>query len=134
MQKYELKPEEFGRMYLDALIKIKGNVDSTLSFRKSCREGYLFVLIMYSDRLNRLFSVKCFSVTRLVKIFYTLLGQFFLILGHYPQQIHFSNFIVSSSIVPYIITSLNCIDCDYNAVVVIATQLFTAAHTKVMVE
>mgnify|MGYP001187798589 FL=1 len=36
---YEIDLAECGPMVLDALIKIKGEVDSTLTFRRSCREG-----------------------------------------------------------------------------------------------
>ena len=36
---YEIDLDECGPMVLDALIKIKGEVDSTLTFRRSCREG-----------------------------------------------------------------------------------------------
>lgn len=36
---YYLNMDKCGPMYLDALNKIKDEIDSTLSFRKSCREG-----------------------------------------------------------------------------------------------
>ena len=36
---YELDADAIGPMVLDALIKIKGDVDPTLTFRRSCREG-----------------------------------------------------------------------------------------------
>lgn len=36
---YELATENCGSMVLDALIKIKNEMDSTLTFRRSCREG-----------------------------------------------------------------------------------------------
>ncbi|MEC9376051.1 MAG: succinate dehydrogenase iron-sulfur subunit [Pseudomonadota bacterium] len=36
---YELDVDECGPMVLDALIKIKNEIDPTLSFRRSCREG-----------------------------------------------------------------------------------------------
>lgn len=39
MQKYTLDLNKTGPMVLDALIKIKNEVDPTLSFRRSCREG-----------------------------------------------------------------------------------------------
>ena len=38
-QKYELELSKCGPMVLDALIKIKNEIDSTLTFRRSCREG-----------------------------------------------------------------------------------------------
>ncbi|HEY2708266.1 MAG TPA: succinate dehydrogenase iron-sulfur subunit [Caulobacteraceae bacterium] len=36
---YEVKVDECGPMVLDALIHIKNTMDSTLAFRRSCREG-----------------------------------------------------------------------------------------------
>jgi succinate dehydrogenase (ubiquinone) iron-sulfur subunit len=39
MQVYSLNTKECGPMVLDALIKIKNEQDSTLTFRRSCREG-----------------------------------------------------------------------------------------------
>lgn len=39
MQKYELDLNECAPMVLDALLKIKNEIDPTLTFRRSCREG-----------------------------------------------------------------------------------------------
>ncbi len=39
IQTYEVDMNECGPMVLDALIKIKNEQDSTLTFRRSCREG-----------------------------------------------------------------------------------------------
>ncbi|XP_042100701.1 succinate dehydrogenase [ubiquinone] iron-sulfur subunit, mitochondrial isoform X1 [Ovis aries] len=39
MQTYEIDLNNCGPMVLDALIKIKNEIDSTLTFRRSCREG-----------------------------------------------------------------------------------------------
>ena len=39
MQKFEVNLNECGPMVLDVLIKIKDEVDSSLTFRRSCREG-----------------------------------------------------------------------------------------------
>jgi len=39
MQKYQVDLNACGPMVLDALIKIKNEQDSTLTFRRSCREG-----------------------------------------------------------------------------------------------
>jgi succinate dehydrogenase (ubiquinone) iron-sulfur subunit len=36
---YYIDPKQCGPMFLDALIKIKDEIDPTLSFRRSCREG-----------------------------------------------------------------------------------------------
>merc|ERR1712087_815546 len=39
MQEYSINMNECGPMVLDALIKIKNELDPTLTFRRSCREG-----------------------------------------------------------------------------------------------
>ena len=39
MQEYEINTADCGPMVLDALMHIKNNIDSTLTFRRSCREG-----------------------------------------------------------------------------------------------
>lgn len=39
LQTYEINLNDCGPMVLDALIKIKNDVDPTLTFRRSCREG-----------------------------------------------------------------------------------------------
>jgi len=39
MQEYKVNLNECGPMILDALIKIKNEMDQTLTFRRSCREG-----------------------------------------------------------------------------------------------
>ena len=45
-------------MYLDALIKIKGEMDSTLSFRRSCREGVCGSCSMNVDGFHSLACIK----------------------------------------------------------------------------
>lgn len=39
MQKYEIDLNDCAPMVLDALLKIKNEIDPTLTFRRSCREG-----------------------------------------------------------------------------------------------
>lgn len=39
MQTYELDLSKTGPMVLDALVRIKNEIDPTLTFRRSCREG-----------------------------------------------------------------------------------------------
>merc|ERR1719341_2214002 len=39
MQTYEVDLNACGPMILDALLKIKNEIDPTLTFRRSCREG-----------------------------------------------------------------------------------------------
>ncbi|MEE9141367.1 MAG: succinate dehydrogenase iron-sulfur subunit [Gammaproteobacteria bacterium] len=51
---YELDVSNCGPMVLDALIKIKDEIDSTLTFRRSCREGICGSCAMNIDGLNTL--------------------------------------------------------------------------------
>jgi succinate dehydrogenase / fumarate reductase, iron-sulfur subunit len=51
---YELDLDACGPMVLDALIKIKNEVDSSLTFRRSCREGICGSCAMNIDGLNTL--------------------------------------------------------------------------------
>ena len=50
--------DQCGPMVLDALIKIKNEVDSTLTFRRSCREGICGSCSMNIDGLNTLACLK----------------------------------------------------------------------------
>jgi succinate dehydrogenase / fumarate reductase iron-sulfur subunit len=51
---FELDPRSCGPMVLDALIQIKGAIDSTLTFRRSCREGICGSCAMNINGVNRL--------------------------------------------------------------------------------
>jgi succinate dehydrogenase / fumarate reductase, iron-sulfur subunit len=51
---YELDMASCGPMVLDALIKIKNEIDPTLSFRRSCREGICGSCAMNIDGVNTL--------------------------------------------------------------------------------
>ncbi|MBL6454290.1 succinate dehydrogenase iron-sulfur subunit [Belnapia sp. T6] len=55
---YEIDLEKCGPMVLDALIKIKNEVDTTLTFRRSCREGICGSCSMNIDGLNTLACLK----------------------------------------------------------------------------
>ena len=55
---YEIDLNNCGPMVLDALIKIKSEVDSTLTFRKSCREGICGSCSMNIDGVNTLACTK----------------------------------------------------------------------------
>lgn len=54
MQKYTLDLNKTGPMMLDALIRIKNEVDPTLTFRRSCREGICGSCAMNIDGVNTL--------------------------------------------------------------------------------
>jgi succinate dehydrogenase / fumarate reductase iron-sulfur subunit len=55
---YEVDLDACGPMVLDALIKIKNEVDSTLTFRRSCREGVCGSCAMNVDGTNTLACTK----------------------------------------------------------------------------
>jgi succinate dehydrogenase / fumarate reductase iron-sulfur subunit len=55
---FEVDMESCGPMVLDVLIKIKNEVDSTLTFRRSCREGICGSCAMNIDGLNTLACTK----------------------------------------------------------------------------
>jgi len=58
MDSYELDLDKCGPMVLDALIQIKNQVDTTLTFRRSCREGICGSCSMNIDGLNTLACLK----------------------------------------------------------------------------
>ena len=55
---YEVDLDTCGPMVLDALIKIKNETDSTLTFRRSCREGICGSCAMNIDGTNTLACLK----------------------------------------------------------------------------
>ena len=55
---YYVESNSCGPMVLDALIKIKGETDSTLTFRRSCREGICGSCAMNIDGTNTLACIK----------------------------------------------------------------------------
>lgn len=55
---YEVNLDESGPMLLDVLIKIKNEIDSTLTFRRSCREGVCGSCAMNIDGVNGLACTK----------------------------------------------------------------------------
>src|SRR5258708_17871565 len=55
---YEVDMDTCGPMVLDALIKIKNEIDSSLTFRRSCREGVCGSCAMNIDGTNTLACTK----------------------------------------------------------------------------
>jgi succinate dehydrogenase / fumarate reductase iron-sulfur subunit len=55
---YEVDMAACGPMVLDALIKIKNEIDPTLAFRRSCREGICGSCAMNIDGVNTLACIK----------------------------------------------------------------------------
>src|SRR5207237_77504 len=58
LDSYAIDLEACGPMVLDALIKIKNEVDTTLTFRRSCREGVCGSCAMNIDGVNTLACIK----------------------------------------------------------------------------
>jgi len=58
---YEVDLDKCGPMVLDALIKIKNEIDQTLTFRRSCREGICGSCAMNIDGQNTLACTKGIS-------------------------------------------------------------------------
>ncbi len=55
---YEIDMDSCGPMVLDALIKVKNEIDTTLTFRRSCREGICGSCAMNIDGTNTLACTK----------------------------------------------------------------------------
>lgn len=67
---YEVDLDQSGSMILDALIYIKDQIDPTLTFRRSCREGVCGSCSMNIDGTNTLACIKPISeVKETVKIY-----------------------------------------------------------------
>src|ERR1700744_3998788 len=58
LDKYEIDLDDCGPMVLDAIIKITNEVESTLTFRRSCREGICGSCAMNIDGANTLACLK----------------------------------------------------------------------------
>lgn len=70
IDKFEIDLDDCGPMVLDALLKIKNEVDSTLSLRRSCREGICGSCAMNIDGKNTLACTKAIKdVKKAVNIY-----------------------------------------------------------------
>ncbi|MGH7053514.1 MAG: succinate dehydrogenase iron-sulfur subunit [Stellaceae bacterium] len=61
LDSFSLDLDECGPMVLDALIKIKNEIDTTLTFRRSCREGICGSCAMNIDGVNTLACIKAIA-------------------------------------------------------------------------
>jgi succinate dehydrogenase / fumarate reductase iron-sulfur subunit len=61
LEVYQIDLASCGPMVLDALIKIKSEIDATLTFRRSCREGICGSCAMNIDGTNTLACTKAIS-------------------------------------------------------------------------
>ncbi len=64
VDRYEVDLDRCGPMVLDALLKIKNEVDPTLTFRRSCREGICGSCAMNIDGVNTLACTKAIEEVR----------------------------------------------------------------------
>ncbi|MCH8082209.1 MAG: succinate dehydrogenase iron-sulfur subunit [Proteobacteria bacterium] len=102
MDIFEVDMDTCGPMVLDALIKIKSEIDPTLTFRRSCREGVCGSCSMNVDGLNTLACTKAISDTKGdIKI--TPLPHLEVIKDLVPDMTHF--FAQYQSIKPWLQTS-----------------------------
>lgn len=60
MQEYKVDLDGCAPMVLDALIKIKNEIDPTLTFRRSCREGICGSCAMNIGGINTLACIRLF--------------------------------------------------------------------------
>merc|ERR1712037_1096545 len=69
MEEYKVNLNDCGPMVLDALIKIKNEIDPTLTFRRSCRDGICGSCAMNIDGVNNLACLSyCTDVGKTTKI------------------------------------------------------------------
>ncbi|NQW11710.1 MAG: succinate dehydrogenase iron-sulfur subunit [Alphaproteobacteria bacterium] len=67
---YEVDLDTCGPMVLDGLIKIKNEIDSTLTFRRSCREGICGSCAFNIDGINTLACIKPIAeIRKVVKVY-----------------------------------------------------------------
>ncbi len=70
LDSYEVDLDDCGEMVLDALIKIKDEIDPSLTFRRSCREGICGSCAMNIDGTNTLACTKYIKdIKGIVKIY-----------------------------------------------------------------
>ncbi|MGY8957128.1 MAG: succinate dehydrogenase iron-sulfur subunit [Alphaproteobacteria bacterium] len=85
---YHVDLDDCGPMVLDALIKIKNEIDSTLAFRRSCREGVCGSCAMNIDGTNTLACTKYIADAKNDLKIYPLPHQS-VIKDLVPDQTHF---------------------------------------------
>ena len=69
---FEIDLDDCGPMLLDALIKIKNEIDPTLTFRRSCREGVCGSCAMNIDGTNWLACIRTLAETESPTLIYPL--------------------------------------------------------------
>lgn len=76
-------------MYLDALIKVKDEMDSTLSFRRSCREGVCGSCAMNVDGLHKLACIESIDTDIRKPSYIMPLGHMFVVKDLVVDMSHF---------------------------------------------
>ncbi|XP_017771606.1 PREDICTED: succinate dehydrogenase [ubiquinone] iron-sulfur subunit, mitochondrial [Nicrophorus vespilloides] len=91
MQEYEVDMSTCGPMVLDALIKIKNEMDPTLTFRRSCREGICGSCAMNIGGINTLACISKVDTTsgKATKIY--PLPHMYVVKDLVPDMNHFYN-------------------------------------------
>lgn len=89
LQTYEIDLAQCGPMVLDALIKIKNEVDSTLTFRRSCREGICGSCSMNIDGENTLACLKAITKDLTVPVLIYPLPHMEIVKDLVPDMSHF---------------------------------------------
>jgi len=88
MDTYEIDLDKCGPMVLDALIYIKDKVDSTITFRRSCREGICGSCAMNIDGTNTLACTKPIEDVTKSKVTVTPLPHMNVVKDLVPDQNH----------------------------------------------
>ena len=99
---YEVDLASCGPMVLDALIKIKNEIDPTLTFRRSCREGICGSCAMNIDGTNTLACTKAIEDCRTGDVAIYPLPHMPVVKDLIPDLTHF--YAQLASVNPYLIT------------------------------
>jgi len=87
MQDYEIDLDDCGPMMLDALIKIKNEMDPTLTFRRSCREGICGSCSMNIGGVNGLACLTSVEEGKKTKVY--PLPHMYVVKDLVPDMTHF---------------------------------------------
>lgn len=91
MASYPVNVDQCGPMVLDALLKIKNELDSTLSFRRSCREGICGSCAMNIDGSNTLACLTYIDKTSTAPVKLYPLPHMYVIKDLVPDMTNFSD-------------------------------------------
>lgn len=86
---YEIDMDNCGPMVLDALLKIKNEIDSTLTFRRSCREGICGSCAMNIDGMNTLACTKAIEDVKKEQVNIYPLPHMYVVKDLVPDLTHF---------------------------------------------